>query len=274
MNAAARITKGFSWLAKHLPGYVKGTFGYQHFHGWSGSGQAEARSYWGSRTSGTGQSRVLWQNEQYNALIRGPQREVLRRFIAGLPENSAILDIGCGIGVLAKIITEIHRTALIHAVDFAEMVGVAQQENPSPRIRYISGAAEDYLPPNQHYNAILSAGCYSAFRDISKLEQGLDNAVTLLASKGVLILIDPFHRWNYLARAKYSSGQVTRYLTRRGLRRIHKGGMLFWPYRERLADSVLSGERLNEAFAEGERLLARLGQHLWADYKVLVFEKP
>jgi hypothetical protein len=31
---------------------------------------------------------------------------------------------------------------------------------------------------------------------------------------------------------------------------------------------------LDEAFAEGERHLARLGQHLWADYKVLVFEKP
>ena len=268
------LKKGLLWLPKHLPVYARGTFGYQHFHGMPGNSQADAQSYWKHRTSGTGQSRVLWQNEQYNALLRGRQREVLRPFIAGLPENSVVLDIGCGIGVVAKMLTEMHDTAIIHAVDFGEMVSAAQQENPSPRIRYIAGAAEDYLPPNQHYNAILSSGGYSAFRDIAKLERALGNAVELLASRGLLIIIDPFHRWNYLARAKYSSGQVTRFLRGRGLRRVHKGGMLFWPYRERLADSSLSGAQLDEAFAEGERLLARLGQHLWADYKVLVFEKP
>jgi SAM-dependent methyltransferase len=267
------IKKALLWLPKHLPGYVKGTFGYRHFHGLSGGGQAAARSYWGDRTSGTGQSRVLWQNEQYNVLLRRRQREVLRPFIARLPENAVILDIGCGIGVIAKMLTEMHGTAVIDAVDFAAMVNVARQENPSPRIRYIAGTAEDYLPPNQHYDAILSSGCYSAFHDIAKLEKSLDNAVELLRSRGLFILIDPFHRWNYLTRAKYSSGQVTRYLTRRGLRRVYKGGMLFWPYRERLADSSLRGEQLEQAFAEGERLLARLGQHLWADYKVLVFEK-
>jgi 2-polyprenyl-3-methyl-5-hydroxy-6-metoxy-1,4-benzoquinol methylase len=216
---------------------------------------------------------VLWQNEEYNALIRHREQEILRPLIAGLPKHSVLLDIGCGLGVLAKMLTEMHDTAIVHAVDFAEMVGVARQENPSPRIQYIEGAAEDYLPCNQRYNAILSAGCYSAFRDIAKLERSLGNAVELLTSSGLLILIDPFHRWNYLARAKYSSAQVTRYLRARGLRRVRKSGILFWPYRERLADSSLSGEQLNDAFAEGERLLGRLGQHLWADYKVLVFEK-
>ena len=274
MNAAIKIKKGLVTLATHLPGYARGTFAYHHFHGIPGNSQADARSYWKYRTTGTGQSRVLWQNEQYNALLRGRQREVLRPFIAGLPANSVILDIGCGIGVVAKMLTEMHDTATIHAVDFEEMVAVGRRENSSPRIRYIAGAAEDYLPPNQHYNAILSAGCYSAFSDVAKLERGLSNAVELLASRGLLIMIDPFHRWNYLTRAKYSSGQVTRFLAGRGLRRVHKGGMLFWPYRERLADSSLSGAQLEEAFAEGERLLARLGQHLWADYKVLVFQKP
>ena len=273
-SALALTKKGVSWLAKHLPGYARGTFGYHHFHGLAGGSQADARSYWKSRTIGAGQSRVLWQNEQYNALIRTRQREVLRQFIPGLPVNSAVLDIGCGIGVVAKMLAEMHDTAIIHAVDFAEMVNIARQENPSPRIQYIASAAEDYLPPNQHYNAILSAGCYSAFRDIAKLEKSLSNAVELLAPRGLLILIDPFHRWNYLTRAKYSSGQVTRYLRARGLRRVHKGGMLFWPYRERLADGPSSGAQLAEAFAEGERLLARLGPHLWADYKVLVFQKP
>lgn len=170
---------------------------------------------------------MLWQNEQYNALLRGRQQEVLRQFIAGLPENSVVLDIGCGTGVVSKMLTQIHDTAIIHAVDFAEMVSVAREENPSPRIRYIDSAAEDYLPPDQHYNAILSSACYSSFRDIAKLERGLGYAAQLLVSRGLLIILDPFHRWNYLARAKYSSGQVTRYLTRCGLRRVHKGGCSF-----------------------------------------------
>lgn len=268
------LKKGFSALAKGLPRYARGSFAYHHFHGLSGRSQIDSRSYWTYRLSDTGQSRVLWQNEQYNALLRGRQRDVLRPFIVGLPENSVVLDIGCGIGVLSKMLTEIHDTAMVDAVDFAEMVDVARQENPSPRIRYIDSAAEDYRPPNQRYNAILSSACYSSFRDIAKLESSLDNAAQILASRGLLIMIDPFHRWNYLARAKYSSGQVTGYLRRRGLRRIHKGGMLFWPYRDRLANGALRGEKLDEAFAEGERHLARLGQHLWADYKVLVFEKP
>lgn len=267
------IKKGLSAVAKGLPRYASGSFVYRHFHGLSGSSEIDARSYWKYRVNGTGQSRVLWQNEQYNALLRGRQREVLRQFVAGLPENSVVLDIGCGIGVVSKMLTQIHDTVIIHAVDFAEMVSVARQENPAPRIRYIDSAAEDYLPPNQRYNAILSSACYSSFRDIAKLERSLGNAAQLLASRGLLIMIDPFHRWNYLARARYTSGQVTRYLTRRGLRRIHKGGMLFWPYRDRLANGSLWGEKLDEAFAEGERHLARLGQHLWADYKVLVFEK-
>jgi SAM-dependent methyltransferase len=268
------IKKGLSALAKGVPRYAKGSFAYHHFHGLPGNSHIDSKSYWTYRTSCTGQSRVLWQNEQYNTLLRGRQREVLRPFIADLLENSVVLDIGCGIWVVAKMLTEMHDTAIIHAVDFTEMVSIARQENPSPRIQYFDGAAEDYLPPNQRYNLILSSACYSAFRDITTLERSLGNAVQLLASRGLLIMIDPFHRWNYLARVKYSSGQVTRYLTGRGLRCIHKSGIIFWPYRDRLANGSLNGEQLDEAFAEGERHLARLGQHLWADYKVLVFEKP
>lgn len=268
------VKKGLSAIAKGVPRYARGSIAYHHFHGLSAISQIDSKSYWTYRTSGTGQSRVLWQNEQYNTLLRGRQREMLLPFIAGLPDNSVVLDIGCGIGIVAKMLTEMHNTVLIHAVDFAEMVSIARQENPSPRIQYIEGAAEDYLPPNQQYNVILSSASYSACRDIATLEKNLGNAVQLLASRGLLIMIDPFHRWNYLARVKYSSGQVTRYLTRRGLRRIHRSGMLFWPYRDRLANGSLYGEELDVAFAEGERHLARLGQHLWADYKVLVFEKP
>jgi ubiquinone/menaquinone biosynthesis C-methylase UbiE len=268
------VKKGLSALAKGLPRYAGGSFSYHHFHGLTGVSEVDSPSYWKYRASGTGQSRVLWQNEQYNTLLRGRQREVLENFIAGLPENSVLLDIGCGIGSVAKMLTQIHDTAIIHAVDFTDMVSIAREENPSPRIRYIDGAAEDYMPPNQHYNAIVSSACYSSFRDIAKLERSLANAAQLLASKGLLIMIDPFHRWNYLARVKYSSAQVTRYLRGRGLRRIYKGGMLFWPYRDRLANGALYGKELDEAFAEGERHLARFGQHFWADYKVLVFQKP
>jgi hypothetical protein len=84
-------------------------------------------------------------------------------------------------------------------------------------------------------------------------------------------MMDPFHRWNYLCRAKYSSAEVVEFMRWLGFRLISRGGVLFWPYREWLANSAYSGKELGRRFAEGERLLNLLGAHFWADYKVLEF---
>jgi len=235
--------------------------------------QYDYEVYWRRRAYGSGQSRVLWTNEEYNQLFRELERDIIKPYVADLRPGEHALDIGCGIGVVAKMMLEINPRILIDAVDFPEMIEVAKKENPAPQIQYIASAAEAYFNGHKKYRFILSSGCFSAIRDIEKMERAMDNCVRMLAPDGVILLIDPFHKWNYLARAKYSPRQVIRFMRARGCILIEKSGVLFWPYRVWLCNSNLRGEKLKRRFLQGERLLEILGKHAWADYKVLAFRK-
>jgi 2-polyprenyl-3-methyl-5-hydroxy-6-metoxy-1,4-benzoquinol methylase len=235
--------------------------------------QYDSSAYWRGRAAGVGQSRVMWQNEEFNQLYRRVQREILRPYVSGLGPNARILDIGCGIGVVARMLVDLHSTAVVDAVDFPEMVRVAQAENAGERIRYVASSAEDYFVPDRRYDLILSSGCFSAIRHVPSMERAVQNAIAMLARPGLLVLIDPLHRWSYLARVKYSSRQMIAFVEARGPRLVHKSGVLFWPYRDRLAGSTRGGAELERRFERGERWLRRLGQHAWADYKVLVFRQ-
>ena len=104
------------------------------------------------------------------------------------------------------------------------------------------------------------------------MERAVLNAIEMLAPAGWLVMIDPLHRWSYLARVKYSARQMIGFVERHGPRLVHKSGVLFWPYRERLAGSAITGEALVREFERGEAWLQRLG-HAWSDYKVLVFRQ-
>ena len=233
--------------------------------------QYDSSAYWRQRASGQGQARVMWQNEEFNILYRRVQRELLREYVAPLHDGARVLDIGCGIGVVARMLADLNPGVEIDAVDFPEMIAAARREFAAPSIRYVESSAERYRDESRQYDLILSSGCFSAIRDIPAMERAIQNAIAMLAPSGVLLMIDPFHRWNYLARAKYSSRQVIRLAAEQGLRLERKSGVLFWPTRERLASSPLKGEALARQFERGEWWLRRLGPHLWADYKVLVF---
>lgn len=236
--------------------------------------QYDSSAYWRQRASARGEARVMWQNDEFNALYRRVQRELLREYVAPLAPGARVLDIGCGIGVVARMLADVNPAIEIDAVDFPEMIAAARQEYAAPNIRYIESSAEAYREEARQYDLILSSGCYSAIRDVPTMERALRNAFAMLAPHGVLMLIDPFHRWNYLARVKYSSRQVVRLAEQHGLRLQKRSGVLFWPMRERLANSTLTGDALAREFERGERWLRRLGPHLWADYKVLVFRRP
>lgn len=195
----------------------------------------DSDAYWRSRAdSSTGQSRVLWTNEEYNSLVRARQYEFIERFAGELPPDSVVLDIGCGIGIVAKWLVDTHPSLVIDAVDFPEMVAVAKCENSSERIHYIVSNAADYIVPDRRYQLVLSSGCFSAIRRIDRLERAITNAAQMTAEDGTVLMIDPFHRWSYLARAKYGSRDVVRLMRRLGFRRVFKSGILFWPYRMRL----------------------------------------
>ncbi|HQU73684.1 MAG TPA: class I SAM-dependent methyltransferase [Calditrichia bacterium] len=246
-------------------GILKRLLVYRHY---------DASTYWRRRAGEKGGARVLWQNETYNDCFRIVQREWLQRLIPLSDRPIRLLDIGCGIGEVAAMVAGLGGNLQIDGVDFPEMVAVARRENPHPGVSYIEGSAESYRPQENLYDLILSSACYSAIRDPAKLHRALQNGVEMLKPGGKLILIDPFHAWRFLARTRKSSGEVTRFMRNRGLKRTLKSGVLFWPYREWLANSDTEKGTLKARFQTGEIWLGRLGKHLWADYKILVFELP
>ncbi len=249
--------------AKHLVSRLRRLFIYHHY---------DSSQYWKKRAGDPGQAAVLWGNQEYNDLYRKDQQVILEKYITGLRPQERVLDIGCGIGIVSDMLTRINPEIQVDAVDFPEMIKVAASQNAKKQINYIACEAENYHSETL-YSIILSSGCYSAIRDIEKLEKSLSSASSMLAKNGLVIMIDPFHRWNYLARAKYGSRDVEQYLAGKGLVMEEKSGILFWPFREWLANSDYVGESLKKRYLLGERLLSLLGRHFWADYKLLVFRK-
>lgn len=234
----------------------------------------DSTKYWRDRAKSPGQAAVLWQNQQYNDLYRADQRRVIEPWVEALPSGASVLDIGCGIGVVAAMIRSMRPDIAIDAVDFEEMVTIARERTAGEEIRYIASSAEVYTGGGASYDLIVSSACYSAIRNIDHLRRSLDNGVAMLKPGGVLLLIDPFHRWNYLARAKFATRDVVAHLKPHGLELIRKAGILFWPYRVRLANSDLRGAALEAEYRRGENYLKRFGAHFWADYKILAFRKP
>ena len=240
---------------------------------WTGRRHYDATKYWKSRARDDGQASVLWLNETYNEVYRERQRELLADFVKPLMQGSHVLDIGCGIGIVARMLVEINPQIEVDAVDFAEMVERAKTENGAAGIRYIASSAEAYRPDDRQYDLIVSSGCYSAIRDLAAMQRAFENAAAMTARGGRILMIDPFHRNRWMSRAWFSSRQVSATFRRLGFRQYLRSGVLFWPYREWLANSPYSSDVIRRRFAAGERWLRRLGQHAWADYKVLVFEK-
>ena len=233
----------------------------------------DSSAYWRKRASEPDQAAVMWKNQEYNDLYRILQKKIIEPYVSSLTSGSKVLDIGCGIGVVSEMILAINPNVIIDAVDFQEMIQVASAKISKNNINFISSSAEAYKIQDETYDMIISSGCYSAIRNIKALEQSLMNGCQMLKKGAIMLLIDPFHKWNYLARAKYSSKQVADYVGRYGLKLQRKSGVLFWPFREWLAKSDISGPKLKFRFRLGEKILNHLGQHMWADYKVLIFKK-
>lgn len=233
----------------------------------------DSSAYWRSRAALPDQAAVLWTNQCYNRLYRARQHRILERYLGDLPPGARVLDVGCGIGTVSQMILSIRPDCTIDAVDFSEMIAVARHHVIDRRVTFIDSPAETYLGTEHSYDLVLSSGCYSCIRDISKLETALANGARMLKHNGLMLLIDPFHRWNYLARAKYGTTDVATLLSTHDLELVDKSGVLFWPFREWLCDSSVPDDVLERRFNLGETLLAVMGQHLWADYKVLAFRR-
>ena len=110
----------------------------------------DSTAYWKGRASNDGQHAVLWRNEKYNQLYREDQSAILNRLLRTQHSDTKILDIGCGIGVVSKMIVDQFPNAVVDAVDFEEMVEVARQLNPHRRVSYWLATRNTILQEKKH----------------------------------------------------------------------------------------------------------------------------
>jgi 2-polyprenyl-3-methyl-5-hydroxy-6-metoxy-1,4-benzoquinol methylase len=232
----------------------------------------DSNTYWKSRAKSEGQLSVLWLNEHYNRLVRNSEMEIINPYLKDL-KNAKILDIGCGTGYLSNTLVNKNPLIQIDAVDFEEMILEASKRNSHERITFISSSAEDYFKEDNYYDLIISSGCFSAIRDINSMKNAITNSCRMIKPGGKILMIDPFHASNLLARAKIGARSIIKFVRSRGMNLELYSGILFWPYRLFLSQSEENDQIVEKKFNRGEKLLDVLGNRFWSDYKVLVFKK-
>lgn len=228
-------------------------------------------SHWRSRAACSGSSAVLWNNEYYNKLVREKQTYWLKKYIAELPENNTILDFGCGVGYVSKMVVRINSKIQVDGVDFNEMVSEARVRNNDKSIKYIS--LSEWSAANKKYDFLLSSGTLSAIRDEDIRINAMKSFCNSAKSGAIVLMIDPFHQWSFLARAKMSRYEVIQFMEEKGFSVVNQSGMLFWPFRLFLSNSSWKEKNIRRWFYFGENILNILGRKIWSDYKVLVFQK-
>ncbi|MBL8291814.1 MAG: class I SAM-dependent methyltransferase [Bryobacterales bacterium] len=229
--------------------------------------------HWRSRALRTTGSKVLWGNETYNRLFRQIQARFLQPYVERLPSHAHVLDVGCGVGDVSRLALSMRPDLSIDAVDLPEMIAAATRECPLPQITYIARKAEDFFDSSKAYHLVISSGCFGIIAEIPKLERAIRNIASMTAPEGVVIMMEPLHTWRYLARANYGSSQVIQLVSGLGFELIVRSGALFWPYQPWLTRSEVPASTVEARFAQGERLLSRLGTNKWADYQFLVFAR-
>jgi hypothetical protein len=95
----------------------------------------------------------------------------------------------------------------------------------------------------------------------------------MVKSGGIMLMIDPFHRAKILARVRVAGDEVIDFVTSRGFTLLEKSGVLFWPFRMMLSNSILSDEVIKKRFELGEQLLNTLGSYRFSDYKIIALRK-
>ncbi len=230
-------------------------------------------AYWRSRAAEAGSAAVLWRNAGYNELVREREYARIAPVLDALPAGASVLDVGCGIGEVARWIVSRRADLKLTCVDFPEMVARGEREWPHATPVQWVGASADEFSRAGAFDLVLSSGCYSAIRDRGKCERAIAAGCAAVKPGGTLLMIDPFHGNKYLARVRMSPQEVIALVQRQGLELEHFGGILFWPFREFLSNSRWPPRWLRPMFALGERLLVRLGERRWSDYKVLRFRR-
>ena len=231
----------------------------------------DSDEYWRKRAYSDS---LFWYNHHYNGCFREKEFKIIKQLVEKyqIPRTDRVLDVGCGWGEVSKFLAELGFNQ-IDAIDFPEMIKVAEKMNPHPNIRYIPSAAQYYLV-NKKYGLIISSVVFSMIRNVLKMFRAVNNCVNMLQKGGYILMIDAFHVSNLLARVKIATDDVIRYMERKGLVLVERSGMLFYPVRLLISnDRSLTKYQTQILFNMGESMLNKLGRNLWSDYKILLFKK-
>lgn len=262
LSKSQKISQSLAIKVKIIRNALKGIFTYRQY---------DSDEYWRKRAdSGS----LFWYNNYYNKCFREKEFEVIKQLIEkhNIQKTGPVLDVGCGIGEISRFLVDLGFKQ-IDAVDFSEMIKIAKEANPHQQIRYISSSAQCYLV-DKKYDLIISSVVFSMIRNIPKMFKAINNCITMVRKGGYILMIDAFHKSNLLARAKISADEVIEYMERRGLILVEKDGMLFYPLRILISnDKTLTEYQTKVLFNVGESMLAKLGKHMWSDYKILLFKK-
>lgn len=228
---------------------------------------------WERRANLAGFYSVMWRNAYYNRLAHNDQ---ISTIVKWLPQNKKkeVLDLGCGIGRLSGVLSR--HFDLVVGMDIEKMVFEAKKRNDFGNVSYLASTVKDLAFKKDSFDLILSMGCLSAACLAEELPNVLGGIWHWIRPGGRLILIDPFHKWSFLARqCRLDWRDVARVLEDNNYRILHLGGLHFSLFRILLTFNQTSNWKVitNILYRLGEDFLRITSPIKFSDYKVIVGEK-
>ncbi len=111
--------------------------------------------------------------------------------LAQVPAPHRVLDVGSGTGYLLRQLAARAPDAveLVGVDAAAEMVRVAEESTPDPRVRFLAGTAEHLPGPDGAFDLVVTITSFDHWAD---QEAGLRECARVMAPGGRLVLVDQF----------------------------------------------------------------------------------
>jgi ubiquinone/menaquinone biosynthesis C-methylase UbiE len=115
----------------------------------------------------------------------------MRLALAQVPAPHRVLDVGSGTGYLLRQLAARSPDAveLVGVDAAAEMVRVAEESTPDPRVRFLAGTAEHLPGPDGAFDLVVTTTSFDHWAD---QEAGLRECARVMAPGGRLVLVDQF----------------------------------------------------------------------------------
>lgn len=227
-----------------------------------------APEYWNSKaTEYSGRAKSMWPNNHLNEHYHN---ELTALLDARLPDLRGVraLDVGCGTGRISRLLAE--RGATVLGIDFAsEVIALARAQSPSGNPAYRVQSLFDVDEDGAFDIAVSCASLVIACRNTNDLHKAMLRIRRSLKPGGEVLLVEPIHR-GFLHRVlNMDIAKFTRTMKGAGFDVKAVVPLHFWPMRLVLAYLPWPRSLTAGAYRFGQRLMRRLGDCTWGDYKAI-----